>query len=209
MSEKKVGRPSIVRDEVVQKLEQAFAIGATDTEACSFAGISRGTLYNYIQKNPTFLDRISELKSKLPLRAKFELKQLVESGNEKAIFWYLDRLQKSRNLEGSSALADAVEETTREELDRLHKIRSYREDELDRVAEYAYTLAQVYHIRKRIQAEGDILFSDKTGATYTNPLQNQLLALQNRMDKLRDKLFPSEQQQTGKMVRDIRDDFLS
>ena len=124
MSEKKVGRPSIVRDEVVQKLEQAFAIGATDTEACSFAGISRGTLYNYIQKNPTFLDRISELKSKLPLRAKFELKQLVESGNEKAIFWYLDRLQKSRNLEGSSALADAVEETTREELDRLHKIRS-------------------------------------------------------------------------------------
>ena len=63
MSDKtKMGRPTVITDEVILKLEQAFLMGATDLEACFYADISQSTLYNYQDKNPDFLDRKDRLK---------------------------------------------------------------------------------------------------------------------------------------------------
>ena len=64
------GRPTVMTPETVNKLEQAFAIGATDEEACVFADISRTTLYDYINKNPEFADKKEALKKKPILKAK-------------------------------------------------------------------------------------------------------------------------------------------
>jgi hypothetical protein len=41
----------------VAKLEQAFAFGCTDLEACLYADISKDCLYNYQKKHPEFVDR--------------------------------------------------------------------------------------------------------------------------------------------------------
>lgn len=46
----------------VKKLEEAFAFGCSDVQACLFAGISKQTLYNYQDANPGFVDRKAELK---------------------------------------------------------------------------------------------------------------------------------------------------
>jgi hypothetical protein len=54
-NQNKGGRPPKITDEVLGKLEQAFSIGCTDQEACSFADINPSTLYAYQKKKPKFI----------------------------------------------------------------------------------------------------------------------------------------------------------
>ncbi len=79
--------------EILTKLEQAFAIGCTDEEACAVAGISKGTLYGYIEQNPDFHERKEELKQLPVIRAKHSvvsrLKEDVATSK-----WYLERKTK-------------------------------------------------------------------------------------------------------------------
>lgn len=206
---KKVGRPLKINEDVVNKLEQAFAIGATDTEACNYAGISRQTYYAYVKNNSKFLDRIKQLKTKLPMKAKNELAMLIQQGNEKAIFWYLDRVDKRDKQEEENKENQIVlEELVKEETKRLHNIRKFEPSEIDRVDEYALCIAQVKVMRARMGQQGEVLYSEKSGGLYSNPLINQIQSVQNRMDKLRDALFPPNKDAGIKVVRDIRDEFV-
>lgn len=76
------GRPTIVTDEVILKLEEAFALGCTDLEACFFAKISKSTLYNYQDKNPEFLERKEALKESPVLLARQSvIKEMQTDGN--------------------------------------------------------------------------------------------------------------------------------
>lgn len=59
-----MARPTIMTDELVNKLEYAFALGCTDEEACFYADISKQTLYNYQDKFPEFVDRKEALKAR-------------------------------------------------------------------------------------------------------------------------------------------------
>jgi hypothetical protein len=61
------GKPE---NEVLQKLEDAFLVGATDQEACICADISPSALYEYQKKHPEFLERKQALKNMPTLRAK-------------------------------------------------------------------------------------------------------------------------------------------
>lgn len=83
-------RPSIMKDSVVQKLEEAFALGCSDEEACVYANICKQTLYNYQDKNQEFLDRKELLKNTPVLQAR---KVVVESfkSNPHLAFKYLER----------------------------------------------------------------------------------------------------------------------
>ena len=204
---KKVGRPPKIKDDIVNKLEQAFSIGATDTEACNFAGISRQSYYTYLKKNPEFLDRVTELKSKLPMKAKNELARMIQRGNEKAVFWYLDRFEKrDKQEEENKQKRIMLEQLMEEELQELLNRKTYTQEELDRVNEYALCKATVKVMRIKLAEEGETLYSEKTGGVYTNPLYNQLQSVQNRMDRLRDSLFPPTKE--VKIVKDIRDEFM-
>ena len=73
---KPVGRPTVMVEETVKKLEEAFAFGASDEEACFYADISKQTLYDYQKKVPEFIDRKEALKQRPILLAR---KTVVEN----------------------------------------------------------------------------------------------------------------------------------
>ena len=58
-----MGRPSKMDEIAVKKLEEAFAWGCTDEEACFYAGISRVTLNTFQNKNKEFLNKKKILKA--------------------------------------------------------------------------------------------------------------------------------------------------
>ena len=73
------GRPKVIGNTVLQKLEWAFKLGASDREACNEAGISPQTLYNYQAKNPDFLEQKEAWKSTPVFRARKALVERLES----------------------------------------------------------------------------------------------------------------------------------
>lgn len=65
-----VGRPQKIDDKTLEKLENCFAQGFTNQEACLTVGISYKTLWRYEQENPEFQERKKLLKSNITIRAK-------------------------------------------------------------------------------------------------------------------------------------------
>jgi len=95
MAKNKGGRPTKMDDLTVKKLEEAFINGATDVQACFYAGISKQTLYTYQDKNPEFIDRKEALKANLGLIAKNVLaKSIRDDDNANDAKWYLERKEK-------------------------------------------------------------------------------------------------------------------
>ncbi len=94
---RKVGRPTIMTPELVEKLETCFAIGASDLEACSFADIPTSTLYNYQKAHPEFVERKERLKERPTLLAR----QTVVSGMKSDAHLALKYLERKRKDEFS------------------------------------------------------------------------------------------------------------
>lgn len=95
-----VGRPPSITKDVLQKLEEAFSNGATDTEACFIAGIAPATLYSYQVENPEFTERKAALKEMIKYQAKVVLKEKIVAKDAETAKWYLERKGKD---EGFSA----------------------------------------------------------------------------------------------------------
>lgn len=85
------GRPTVMTDEVIRKLEDAFSNGATDIQACFYADISKTAFYNYQQEHPEFLERKEGLKAQLGLIAKNVLGKAIRGGDANKASWYLER----------------------------------------------------------------------------------------------------------------------
>lgn len=64
------GRPTMMTDELVNKLLDAFSWGCTDREACAYVGITTQTLYNYCKKHPEFIDQKETIKDTPTMKAK-------------------------------------------------------------------------------------------------------------------------------------------
>jgi hypothetical protein len=88
----KGGRPPVITKEILQKLEEVFAIGGTDEEASFYAGISPQTLYNYQKEHPEFIERKEALKQKPVLKARQTVVKALE--NTEDAQWYLERKSK-------------------------------------------------------------------------------------------------------------------
>lgn len=93
----RVGRPLFdgkPLSSVLQKLEEAFMLSATDQEACIYVGISPSALYEYQKKNPEFLERKQALKNMPSLRAK---KAIVDRLDKDVALaqWWLTRRNKA------------------------------------------------------------------------------------------------------------------
>lgn len=91
---KRAGRHTVMTQDVVNKLEQAFSMGCSDLEACLHAGISKQTLYDYQAKNPKFVDRKEQLKEKLVLKARTVIAEALNRKDENTAKWYLERKKK-------------------------------------------------------------------------------------------------------------------
>ena len=64
------GRPTVMTKEVIDKLQQAFSIGCSDSEACAYANICQDALYKYQERNPEFTEWKHQLKQNPVLKAK-------------------------------------------------------------------------------------------------------------------------------------------
>lgn len=94
MAENKVGRPTVMTDEMIGKLELLFAKGLTDREACLIADITPSTLYDYCNKNPEFTERKELLKEKVKIQAKLNIAESIENKDVDDSKWYLERKAK-------------------------------------------------------------------------------------------------------------------
>ncbi len=56
--------------EIVSKLKEAFAIGATVNQACYYAEIAESTYYRWVKENPRLSEEFNTMRAKLPLAAK-------------------------------------------------------------------------------------------------------------------------------------------
>lgn len=95
MKESNAGRPTIMTEDTVNKLEQAFSMGCSDLEACLFADISKQTLYDYQKKNPEFADRKAMLKEKMIFKARSVIADALNKKDENTAKWYLERKAKN------------------------------------------------------------------------------------------------------------------
>lgn len=106
---KEVGRPTIMTEDVLKKLEEVFAIGGTDEEACFYADISKQTLYNYQKEFPEFVDRKEALKERPILKARQTVVKALE--NPQHAQWFLSRKRKkefSERIEQTGADGEKI-----------------------------------------------------------------------------------------------------
>lgn len=78
----------------LKKLDEAFALGCSDDEACLFANISPQTLYNYQKEVPEYVERKQQLKNTPVLQARAIVIEGMKSDPELALK-YLERKLKN------------------------------------------------------------------------------------------------------------------
>lgn len=89
-----MGRPTVMTPKVIEKLEEAFAWGCTDIEACLWADIATPTLYLYQEKHPEFIERKASLKERPVLLARKAVVNAIKKGDRITAMQYLERKRK-------------------------------------------------------------------------------------------------------------------
>ena len=88
-----MARPTVMSDDVLRKLEEAFAMGCTDAEACLYADIWPSTLYDYQSANPGFSERKATLKTNPVLKSRqVLLNAIVADGDVNTARWMVEKL---------------------------------------------------------------------------------------------------------------------
>lgn len=94
ITKREVGRPTVMTEAILDKLELLFSLGATDEMACSIANIHPATLYNYQQDNPEFVERKKSLKDMVTWQAKANIANKINKGDITQSNWWLERKAK-------------------------------------------------------------------------------------------------------------------
>lgn len=89
-----MARPTVMTPEVIAKLEEAFAWGCSDIEACLWADIAPATLYQYQEKNPAFTERKASLKETPVLLSRKTVVNAIKKGDRVTAMQYLERKKK-------------------------------------------------------------------------------------------------------------------
>lgn len=88
------GRPTIMAPELIAKLEEAFAWGCSDIEACLWAEIAPATLYKFQKRHPEFVERKAALKETPILLSRKAVVNAIKRGDKVTALAYLDRKKK-------------------------------------------------------------------------------------------------------------------
>ncbi len=88
------GRPTVMTPTTLGKLEQAFALGMNDTDACFYAEIAADTLYEYQKKHPEFIGRKQALKAKPVMKAYSVINAALDAADTNTAKWLLERKRK-------------------------------------------------------------------------------------------------------------------
>lgn len=92
---KTAGRKPVIDEVTLQKLENAFSLGATDGEACFQAGIAPATLYNYQNAHPEYVERKNQLKDRMIFKARSVIAEALNNKDKEVAKWYLERKAKN------------------------------------------------------------------------------------------------------------------
>lgn len=117
------GRPTVMTERVLQKLEQAWALGCTDREACFYADISVFTLQAYQDRYPEYIQRKEILKSRPVLAARKTVVKAVETDPDIALKFLERKLKKefSTRQETTGADGESLNSDITESLNRIAK----------------------------------------------------------------------------------------
>jgi hypothetical protein len=88
---KQIGRPTLINDDLVQKLEAAVRDGFSIDTACRLSGISRSTYYEHFRQDEDFSDKMKLAQEWTTQRAKQVVAQAIDKGDLKAAQWWLER----------------------------------------------------------------------------------------------------------------------
>lgn len=113
------GRPTVITNETVRKLEDAFKAGFSVSEACLVSGISRATYYEHTAADEAFADKMELAKKYVTIRAKKVVMQAIDDGNFSAAKWWLEH--RARDEFGQNPVDEEV----------LWKAQNARQDEDD------------------------------------------------------------------------------
>lgn len=97
-----MARPLEFNQEIVNKLEEIFALDGTVSEACHFAGITRQTYYNHVNKDAPegtlekeLFDRFEGLRNRPVLKARRTVVDKLGESYQNA----MDYLKRKRKIE--------------------------------------------------------------------------------------------------------------
>jgi len=114
-----VGRPTVITDEVVVKLEEMFRIDATCGEACTHAGISYDAYNERMNKDPIFRQRMESAQAFPFLVAKKTIIKAINEGNGELALKVLKSRQREIYYEKNKMEGTLnVSQLTDAELDR-------------------------------------------------------------------------------------------
>ena len=68
-------------------LEQGLCLST----ACALAGVGRRTVYTWLGSDPRFAQRVAAARAQPIARAELMLQRIIESGDARAVMWYLER----------------------------------------------------------------------------------------------------------------------
>ena len=85
-------RPTKFTESTLKKLKEAFLMDFNDVQACSYAGISETSLYNYQKKYPEFLKEKRLLKENLKMKTKFWIYKRVTKQDWNALKFVAEKL---------------------------------------------------------------------------------------------------------------------
>ncbi len=112
-----VGRPSVMTQEVVGKLQFAFACDCTVEEACLLAGIHRDTYYTFLKDYPEFSDRITALRAGSILVARMVLLSGVEDDPYLALKYLERKCPQEFSLRGVATQPILIQPRTQNNVD--------------------------------------------------------------------------------------------
>lgn len=98
----KVGRPTVMTEEVIRKIEEVAALDGSVAEMALYAGVHVDTIYSYMAQNKEFSDRIQALSERPVLKARQTIVKSLET--PQGAQWYLSRKKKDE-------FAERVEQT--------------------------------------------------------------------------------------------------
>jgi len=129
------GRPTVMTDDTLQKLNDAYSIGLSDVKACAYTGITVSTLHNYQNANPKFIEEKEALRLKPDLLAQ---QTIVTALNDPQHAWrWLEKKDKdfmpTSKVEhgGRVEVADLTEEMSEEEKNAMAILRSARRKRIE------------------------------------------------------------------------------
>lgn len=89
-----VGRPRAITPKKLEKLEEAFKLGCTNTEACFYADVAESTFYDFLKEYPEYSDKIKMWKEYQKIQARLAVHQALKRGDKDMAKWYLERKAK-------------------------------------------------------------------------------------------------------------------